>query len=157
MLLKVIPILELDDNGWKDYYNLGRDRSAENVKDDNWQEFKKERLEQYEQAPAAFKMEEYLLTYDEKPFAWIAHNSGNANVSFIFHSEFEEILDEIVKLLLDMIYKKSEGKDLVYFWSDSAIMNDKLKLLGAELIEENEDNPPNCQFILKKALFGNNG
>lgn len=155
MELKAIKIQELDEKGWKDYFYLAKNRTLENTDAGEWREFKKERLEQYESTPVEFKVEECLLIYDGDPFAWIACSLKGKNSFFIFDTNLEELSDDIIKALLTKIYELilSNGKDTAYFWSKNSATSDKLKIFGAILMEETEEEPTCSQFNLTKKFL----
>src|SRR5690349_19523876 len=152
MKVQLTKIQDLDEEGWKNYFYLDKIRPIENSSADEWKEFKKDRLEQYEKAPVGFKMEECLLTYDSEAFGWLAYFLGTEYLTFIFDTKNEEIPDEVFKSTLNKLYDivSEKGKDSAFLWSKSQSINRKLKKLGAELVEETNIE---LQFKLSKQFF----
>lgn len=140
--ISVIPIDELDDKGWRDYYELtgeiDRKYSPDDVsRDGSWQDFKTRVLK----ASETYKdraHREFMITLNEKPEAWLAIRRENNGCFFVFNSLHEEIPGDITRAVLSEVYdyKCSENINSSCYWSFNARCISALRKTGSEPVEE---------------------
>ena len=140
--IKVISISDLDDNGWQDYFNLTVEiyrkfPSGEIYNDGSWQNFKARILKTCEiYQDRSYK--EYLVSFNEKPAAWLALRLVIRGSSVEFNTIYEEVPGEIMKAILSKLYDYMyrENVENSYYRSFDGHCISALKETGAEVTEE---------------------
>lgn len=153
-ILNLVPIALMNDYEWEEYYYFNNSRNDENINLEEIQKFKKERLEQNENAPSWIKMEEYIIKYKNDLIGWLAY-FNTEKCTFMLDANLKDISDTILESLLYNINDilSELNKDSVFLWSKNSSTSNRLIALGAELLENEDSDIPDSQFVLTKSFI----